>query len=126
MKISITESQLELLKENIIVNDWKVINVGMNNSGFYTVSRYSSGSDSLSMFSLTLTVLYSDDYIDPMADFDGDVSYFDDDIKERGILNSHDFIGYSSNTPTRNYVTDIKFNVVDGSVDFNNPNISYT
>jgi hypothetical protein len=119
---------LQLLREmddNQIVNDWKVTSVGINDKGFYTVSEYSAGGDSLSMFHLKLTVLYADNYIDPQPTFEGDEQYFNDDVKEAGINHSYDFIGYASNTPTQNYITDVKFKVIDGSVDFDNPDVSH-
>ena len=108
-----------------IVNEWKVINIGRNEKGFYTISKYSSGGDSLSMFHLELAVLYADDYLDPQAHFSGDVKYFGDDIKQAGMDHSYEFVGYASNTPTQNYITDIKFKVVNGVVDFDNPHVSH-
>jgi len=118
----------QLLREmdnDLIINDWKITSVGINDKGFYTISHYSAGGDRLSMLHLRLTVLYADSYVDPMFDFDGDVEYFNDDIKEAGIQHSYEFVGYASNSPTTNYIKDIRFKVIDGKVDFTNPDVSY-
>lgn len=108
-----------------IVHDWKIVAIGRNERGFYTISKYSSGGDSLSMFHLKLTMLYNDAFIDPLADFDGDVEHFDDEIKQAGINHSYAYVNYASNTPTQNYVKDVRFKVVDGKVDFGNPAVDY-
>ena len=117
----------DLLKEDNepIIRDWKVIAIGRNEKGFYTISQYSAGGDSLSMFHLKLTIQYNDEFIDPMADFDGDVSYFDEDIKQEGINHSYEYVNYVSNTPTQNYIKDVRFKVVNGQVDFNNPKVNF-